>query len=76
MQTIIIVLKVALALRRRTFVTEDDESRGISITRSIVVAKFDKRLARQLTERNLSSELGISKNTVHRIFKDDLHTDL
>ena len=38
MQTIINVLKVASAIRRRTFLTEDDESRGISIIMSSVVA--------------------------------------
>ena len=31
---------------------------------------------RRLTEWNLSSELGITKSTVHRTFKDDFHTDL
>ena len=40
MQTIINVLKVAFAIRRRTFVTEDDESYGISIIKSSVVAKI------------------------------------
>ena len=39
MQTIISVLKAALAIRRRTFVTEAGESRGISIIRSTVRAK-------------------------------------
>ena len=31
---------------------------------------------RRMTERDFSSEPGISKNTEHSIFKDDLHTDL
>ena len=80
MQTTINVLKVALSIRRSTFLTEDDESRGISINRASVVAKTLSKTSLtndwRLTERNLSSELGISKNIVQKIFKDDLHTDL
>ena len=80
MQTIISVLKAALAIRRETFVTENGESRGISIIRSTVRAKFLSKscltTGKRLTERNLSPKLGILKNTVHRIFKDDLHANL
>ena len=79
MQTISSVLKVVLAVQRRTCVTEDDESRGGSSIRSTVSAKFKSKTwlttDRRLTERNLSSELGISKNTVHRTVKYDLHKD-
>ena len=60
--------------------TGDDKCRGRSSIRSTIVAKIKLKTRlttdRRLKGRNLSSELGISKNTVHRTFKDDIHTDL
>ena len=40
MQTVISVLKGALAIRRRAFVTEDDGSCDRSLIRSTVIAKI------------------------------------
>ena len=56
---------------------EDDESCGRSNIRSTVIANIKLKtcftIDRRLTVQILQSEPGISKNTVHRIFIDDLH---
>ena len=53
--------------------TEGDVGLGRSNIRSTVVAKL---INDRQAERNLSSQVGISNNTVHMIFTDDLYTDL
>ena len=60
MQTIISVLKAALAIRRRTFVTEDGESRGISITR------FDRTSKKKII-KDLINDRQVTDRTVFNI---------
>lgn len=55
---------------------EDDERCGRSPSvRSTMVRKVKDMIYqdRRFTVRSLSSELGISKDTVHRILKEDIH---